>query len=329
MTDNQDAIRALSLMVNAAHRFDLHWPVTPYLGGGIGISGVALDLTDKTMGSETYLSDEGLAFAYQFYAGLLVPLGDRWRLAADYRWWQTTEVDMTTAADESVSLDYRSRMLSLNFQRLLGGARSPESPALPGERDGFYVDGRLGTAIASDTDIENRFDTNLDAFDLGVVGALAVGYTHVRPSGRRLRAELELHGWSNDADVIDFGIFVDEVPLSGEVKVRGAGLNLLYDVMPGWKLNPYLGLGVGYADVDYDIQLWNGSDFEPWVADSRKGTSAQVLLGFGIRLTARAELSVNYRYWLMPSVELTDAAGAALETEYGAHLLMLGLRYRL
>ena len=258
-----------------------------------------------------------------------MPLGDRWRLAADYRWRQTAEFDLDTADDESVSLDYTSRMLSLNFQRLLGGARNPEVRPLPSEQDGFYVDGRIGTAIAADTDIRNRLDTNLDAFDLGVAGALAVGYAHVRPSGRRLRAELELHGWSNEADVIDFGYFVGEVPLSGEVKVRGASLNVIYDLIPDWKLNPYAGLGIGYADVDYDIRLWNGSDYEPWVEDSHQGMSVQALLGLGIRLTARAELSANYRYWLAPSIELTDPTGAVIETEHATHLLMLGLRYKL
>ncbi len=329
VTGTENALHGLSLMMNASRRFDFQWPVTPYLGGGIGVSAVFLELTDETPGSGEYVRDTAAAFAYQLYAGLLVPLGDRWRLAADYRWRQTAEFDMSTADDESISLDYTSRMLSLNFQRLLGGARNPEARSLPSERDGFYVDGRIGTAIASDTDITTRFDTTLDAFDLGVAGALALGYTHVRPTGRRLRAELEFHGWSNEADVIDFGYFEGEVPLTGEVQVRGASLNVIYDLIPGWTLNPYAGLGIGYADVDYDIRVWNGSGYEPWVRDSHEGMSAQALLGFGIRLTTRAELSMNYRYWLAPSIELTDPMGATIGTEHGTHLLMLGLRYNL
>jgi len=326
ITDKLDAMHALSLMVNSAYRFDLELPVTPYVGAGVGISAMALEISDE-YGPGDVLNDDAVVMSYQFYAGLLVPIGRRWQIAADYRWWQTLDFDMETGAAEPVSLNYSTRALSVSFRRLLNGAVNPKLTQLPAETSGFYVDARLGTAIAADSDIVNRFDTNFDAFDLGVVGALALGYSHVRPSGRRLRGELEIHGWANEADVIDFGIFVDEVPLTGDVEVRGAAFNVVYDFLPSWALNPYAGLGIGYTEVDYDISLRTSTGVEPFVQDSYSGMSAQALLGFGIRLTERTELSVNYRYWLTPSVELEDPAGAPIETEHATHLLMLGLRY--
>jgi opacity protein-like surface antigen len=325
-TGRHDSVQALSFMANGTYEFDLRLPVTPYIGAGLGLAGVFYDISDHDS-PETILNDEAAALAYQVYAGLMIPLGQRWQIAADYRWWQTIDFDMTLESGEPISLDYSSRLFNLSFRRLLNGNRNePAAEPLPVETDRWYVDTRLGTAFAADSDITNRVDTNFDAFDLGLAATVALGYSHVRPSGRRLRAELEVQGWENEADIIDFGPTLGEFSLGGSVKVRGAAVNVTYDFAPGWKIRPYAGLGIGYSEIDYDVTLLGDGDAVQYVDDAYSGIAFQALLGFGIRLTRQTELSLGYRYWLAPSVDLTDPAGDSLETEHGAHLLMLGLR---
>ena len=326
-TGLHDAVDAASVMANALYQFDVGLPLRPYVGVGLGV--MRLDYELSVFDTEVrILDDRESAFAYQVLAGVGVPLGQRWQLSADYRYVGHAKIDLETTLGEPVRTDHPVHQASFTLSYAFAD-RPMSAPAAENSRDvGWYTELRLGSIGAEDSDIDDgQPDTNFDAFDLGTAVSFAVGFA--RDRGRGWRAELELSRWENHADVIDFGKLRGERRLSGPVEILGASANLIYDFAPGAGLRPYAGLGVGFAEIDYDVTLHTDGTATQYVDDADSGFATQVLLGVSARLTQRLEASLNYRYWWAPWVKLQDPQGVTLKTEHSAHLLMLGLRYRL
>ena len=329
-TGLNDAVDSASLMANAIYEFDLGIVLRPYLGIGIGIAELDYELSDNYT-DELILSDSDTAFAYQAIVGVGVPIGRRMHLSVDYRYWRHLEVDLQTEAGEPVSTEHPIQQASVTLSYAFGsvGTRQ-EAPGEEHEGTGWYNELRLGSIAAEDSDIEDGLvDTNFDAFDIGSALSFAVGYAWQRGSGGSWRGELELSRWQNHADVIDFGKLRGEFRLSGPVEILGVSGNLIYDFAPRATLRPYAGLGIGFAEVDYDVTLHEAGVATPYVDDSDFGFAVQALLGVGVRVTSRLQVSLNYRYWWAPAIELTNPQQESLKTEHSAHALMLGLRYRL
>ena len=73
-------LSALTFMVNGYYDHEMgNSPVTPYIGGGLGIADSELDGTGITSNSET-------DFAYQFMLGLGYDVGSTTALTAEYRY---------------------------------------------------------------------------------------------------------------------------------------------------------------------------------------------------------------------------------------------------
>jgi opacity protein-like surface antigen len=323
-----DTVDTVSLMANAIYQFDLGIPLRPYVGIGLGMARVDYELTVGATGA-ALLDDRESAFAYQALVGVGVPLGRRFQLSADYRYWGHAEIDLQTVMGEPVATDHPLHQVSLT----LSYAFADNEPARVSRHDpvgaGWYSELRLGTAAAEDSDLEDGLpDTNFDAFDIGTALSVAVGFARPRASGGRWRAEFELSRWRNHADVIDFGKVRGEHRLSGPVDTLALAGNVIYDFAPWATLRPYAGLGVGFAEVDYDVTLQEAGVASKYVDDADSGFAVQALLGVGVRLSSRLEASLNYRYWWAPSVKLSDPQQVDLKTEHSAHVLMLGLRYR-
>jgi opacity protein-like surface antigen len=319
-------------MSNTAYQFDWNIPIKPYLGAGLGVSRVSFRVSSHQTG-ENYLKDDAVTGAYQVFAGARVPIGKRFSVAAEYRYWSTFKFNMTSEADERVKGKYTGHMAMLNFTyQLSDGDNGQTTPATAPEpdRSGWYLGFQLGAAAAGDARIDDDLiDTNFDAFDLGGATSLAAGYSHVRPSGHRLRVELELGYWQNGAELIEFGEFLGELRLDGDVKVQNIAANFFYDFGREGALKPYVGFGVGYANLDYDVEIRNDGDTSDFLKDDFSGLSAQILFGVGARLTSKVEASLNYRYWWAPTVKLETPTDSKVETEHVVHMLTLGIRYRL
>jgi opacity protein-like surface antigen len=76
-------LRAWSLMANAWYDFDLGLPITPYIGGGVGLAQVKISgsLADTTLFEK---NDE--VFAWQAGAGFSIPITDATKVFVDYRY---------------------------------------------------------------------------------------------------------------------------------------------------------------------------------------------------------------------------------------------------
>jgi opacity protein-like surface antigen len=102
-------LRAWSLMANAWYDFDLGLPVTPYVGGGIGMAMVKVSGTlgrtnsattgeggpaPRTLLIERLYEKNDTVFAWQLGAGVSFPISDGAKLFADYRYFSANDAHL-------------------------------------------------------------------------------------------------------------------------------------------------------------------------------------------------------------------------------------------
>ncbi len=184
------------------------------------------------------------------------------------------------------------------------------------ERTGYYVEGKLGLNIPSDTDLEGTGFNNSVEFDKDAAGFLVLGYDY---SGL-WRGELELGHRFNDVDE------VAGANASGDADVTSLMANVIADFDIGEPLvKPFLGAGLGVAYVDANgVNPVNGSS----ISDSDYGFAAQALAGLSFQLSDQMDLVAQYSYIYVPDLEFSVAAGGDAEADYAAQTVSLGLRYR-
>lgn len=103
------SINALDIMANVYYDFNLDSFFRPYVGAGVGVADVKLDI-------DTEGDDSDWAFAYQFIGGFSVPFPNTSiALFADYRYLATADLSMHFDRDREHD-DYRSHTV-------LGGIR--------------------------------------------------------------------------------------------------------------------------------------------------------------------------------------------------------------
>lgn len=180
---------------------------------------------------------------------------------------------------------------------------------------GFYIGGAGGYNMPRDSEIEGG-GTSVDAdLDNGFAGALGVGYAY--RNGIRTEIELSYRG-PGDVDNIGSNNGM------GDVTAWGAMLNLLYDFNRGGFISPYIGGGIGLARVRADNA---GPALGTTIDDSDNAFAYQGIAGLSHPITDRLSLDLSYRYFGVPSLDFTAANGAAVDSEYHSHAIMIGLRF--
>lgn len=104
---------ALSVMGNVWYDIGTGTPLTPYVGGGIGLARIALD--DVKVSGVTIIDDRDTVFAYQLGAGAAYALTPKVSLTLDYRFFGTADGTFT-----DITGDFRSEFYS---HSLMGGMR--------------------------------------------------------------------------------------------------------------------------------------------------------------------------------------------------------------
>jgi outer membrane protein OmpA-like peptidoglycan-associated protein len=107
--------RAQSFMTNVFYDFHRGWPVTPYVGIGLGAARVSLD--NVTPVASSSISDSDVGFAMQGIVGASYDLNRYLALTADYRHIRVPDLSFTTAGGTSVDSDYATNqvMVGLRF----------------------------------------------------------------------------------------------------------------------------------------------------------------------------------------------------------------------
>jgi len=190
---------------------------------------------------------------------------------------------------------------------------------------GMYFSGNFGFSELSDSNasIPGIFTSEVD-FDLGFRVGGALGYDF-----GAYRVEGEIAYRLNDTDVGTASGF-GTGPVTGEVSAISFMANGYYDfLMQNSPLVPYLGLGVGFANVDADFTAPNSP--LTLIDDSAIVFAWQFMFGLGYNISSTTTLTVDYRYFVTADPEFSPgpAVGPGLpdiQTEYGNHSFNFGAR---
>lgn len=187
------------------------------------------------------------------------------------------------------------------------------SPA-PAASEGFYAGLSAGIGQTSDADINGTGINSSAEFDSGGVALLTMGYAYANG----LRGELELGSRWSDADSIS------NTTASGDVRSISAMVNAYYDISTGGAFSPYIGLGLGGAQI-------KANSLSPISTSSINDTDTalayQGIVGMSYQLSQNVALNADYRYFATRDLDFTTAGNTNVSQQYGNHALMFGISF--
>jgi opacity protein-like surface antigen len=169
------------------------------------------------------------------------------------------------------------------------------------------------------------FDDELE-FDSGFNVGAAFGYDY-----GLTRLEIELAHRQNDVDSINSGGFAFKA--DGDFSATSVMLNGYWDFETGSTVVPYIGGGIGFANVSANNVRSFGVEF---VDDDDNVFAYQLAAGIAFALNPALTLDLGYRFFGTsdPEFDLTpqpnpdplDPTTRQFETEFNSHNVSLGLR---
>jgi opacity protein-like surface antigen len=178
-----------------------------------------------------------------------------------------------------------------------------------------YVTGSGGGGVLEDFDITeqgtgNRFRANPIA-GFSVSGAAGVDFGLIRVEG-------EVFYNHNELD--DLGGFFG--PFDGDVQALAGMANLYLDIPTGIGFTPFIGGGIGFAEVDADLDAGGGS----FLNDTDNGFAWQLRAGIAVAIFPYTDLTFGYRYFATDDLSMTNATGSVEVEGLRSHIGEIGLR---
>jgi opacity protein-like surface antigen len=187
-------------------------------------------------------------------------------------------------------------VVGLAMALMLGGVVTSASAAP-------YVSASFGMVSVSDSTLSAGGGSAELSFDPGFGFIAAVGNNF-----EGLRGEVEVAYRNNDADKLSSGGFSESV--SGDISSLAFMGNLLVDLPLSERIRPFLGAGIGLANIDVD-----GDEDDTVFA-------YQAIAGLGFPLTHVTTLDLQYRYFATADPDFDGT-----EAEYQTHNFFAGLRF--
>jgi opacity protein-like surface antigen len=107
---------ALSYMANAYFDIPVDWPVKPYIGGGVGVATVMVDLDEIGVGNIADESDTVLA--YQFSGGVGYDINPKTTLTLGYRYFATDDQEFVDRFGTNTIWEYQSHEINIGVRYL-------------------------------------------------------------------------------------------------------------------------------------------------------------------------------------------------------------------
>lgn len=186
--------------------------------------------------------------------------------------------------------------------------------------DAWYVAGTLGASFANDSDNTQAGMTITSELDTGAIVSAAVGHTF-----GGIRAEGEIAYIVNEISALKVS-GLGSAPASGDMSAAALMANVYYDFDTNSKWKPFVGGGIGYANVSID----NLTSLGVAVADDNAGAFAyQVKAGVGYAFTDSLDGTLGYRFFGTASADMVDAGGAPFTSDgLQTHVIEVGVRYK-
>ena len=184
----------------------------------------------------------------------------------------------------------------------------------------WYVAAGLGASFVNDVDSTDSTGVTITAdLDTGIFGTGAFG----RSFGN-FRAEGELTYNANDVTTLSaLGVSLDA---SGDVSTLGFMVNGYYDFDTNSKWTPYIGGGIGGANVS----LNNLSVFGTTIADDDTTVLAyQAKVGVAYEFSPAWEGTLGYRFFGTEDADFVAPDSSPFSTDgIQAHIVEVGFRFR-
>jgi outer membrane protein OmpA-like peptidoglycan-associated protein len=111
---------------------------------------------------------------------------------------------------------------------------------------------------------------------------------------------------------------------SGHVSAASLMVNGLFNIVPSWRISPYIGGGIGAANVTLNKVAVAGTT----VASGSDGRLAgQGIAGVGGKINEHVSLALDYRYFLTLDPTFRDASGAPFRSHYRTQNVLLSVVY--
>ncbi len=186
----------------------------------------------------------------------------------------------------------------------------------------WYASIALGTDYANKAKLEK---SGLRAdFDRGwPVGGGAIG-ARVTDG---LFAELEVMRRVNDFELLYSRSSPIEINPDPDDKVASTSVmaNLRYEFRPESTMRPFLGAGLGWARIDYQVSD-DTADVD-LIDDRTDALAYQIIAGFTLEISPRLDLTVSYHHWRTEEFDLETESDGRERSQQTVHSTLLGLRY--
>ena len=208
--------------------------------------------------------------------------------------------------------------------------------------EGLYGAIGAGLTLLKDGDVSNDgpggggaviFDSDAD-YGSGIGVYAALGYDW----GNSWRTELEFSHRNNDINSIAAQPGFSGWPagtISGDSTAVALMVNMLRDFDFGSRITPYIGGGIGVADVDHDIIGSNpaGVPVAPLTVAygvHQRSFAYQGIAGLAVELSESLALDLSYRYFGTTKENFASTLSglpASISPSYAAHNFFAGLRF--
>jgi len=196
------------------------------------------------------------------------------------------------------------------------------SVALAENAGGWYVGAETGLNSVPNLTIKENGTSAKSKYDYGYGVLLNGGYGFGKFGPGSIRAEGEL-GWrANGADKIGGR------DAKGSLDAASLMANAYYDFSTGTNWTPYLGLGIGAADLRADKLRSNNNGID--LKDDSLVFAYQGIAGVSYALNEHLSLNADYRYFRTTEGEFKDVANAGQNGKltYQAHSVLVGFTYK-
>jgi outer membrane immunogenic protein len=226
---------------------------------------------------------------------------------------------------------------------LLGGlsALFLSCSAQAAEGSGWYIGGDIGLVIPDSQSLNSTTGPNFhNAWNTGLFGAVNGGYTFA--FGLRPELELAYSNVSSLRNVAETSASATVSPsrdVTGKSSTSAVMANLWYDITQSdgflAAVHPYVGGGLGYADVHISGERFVNPDNAGAVSSGYITDGSNSAFAYQFGAGASSELlpnliaSIDFRYMFTGNFSLPNqASGGTFTAQYRVPSLSIGLRYR-
>lgn len=184
-----------------------------------------------------------------------------------------------------------------------------------GAAEGFYAGALAGVTIPSDSDWTGPGQDTIEIeYDPGFATGVFLGY-----DAGMFRGEIETTYYASEVDTLT--VTGTSLGAGADVTALSFMVNAYWDFENSSAFTPYLGVGIGGANVEFENLTILGFSIPGDQDDTQ--FAYQFMAGVDYSLTEMMMLGLSYRYFATTDLEFSGGQ----EVEYGAHNLLVGLRF--